>query len=526
MASTPTVPSVPPASSGSRTAESRWTSGAAVVIYLSVATLLLHLAVAGRYHFFRDELYYIACSKHLAFGYVDQPPLIAFLVWLTRHLLGSSLFALRVPAALAGAALVWLTGRITRELGGSRFAQALAAVCVIVAPIYIVMAYLMTMNAFEPLFWMGCAYLVIRIVKTGDQRLWIWFGVVAGVGLENKYSMAVFGLAVVVGLFLGGERRQFRTEWLWLGGIVALLIALPNLVWQFALGWPFLQLMHNIRASGRDIWPGTFGFFLQQFILLNLFALPVWLAGIHYFFRAPEGRPYRALGWAFAVVYVVFFVLHGKDYYLAPAYPMMFAGGAIVLDRFFERLGRAWLRPASIAVLAVAGAFFAPLMLPILPVHALVRYVEWFPIKGQATEKSHLAAVLPQYFSDQFGWRALTRAVAKTYEDLSPTDRAQAAIIGNNYGESAAIDFYGPAYGLPPSIGVHQNYWLWGPRNYTGAVIIVLGDNYASLADKCANVALGAPYEDPYGLEQDPVLVCYGLRWNLQEIWPNLKKWD
>jgi hypothetical protein len=526
MSSSPTLPAAPASSSGPRTGESRWTSGPAIVVYLSLATLVLHLAVAGRYDFFRDELYYIACSKHLAFGYVDQPPLVALVVWLTRHLLGNSLVALRVPAALAGAALVWLTGRITRELGGGRFSQVLAAVCVIVAPIYLVMAYLMTMNAFEPLFWMGCAYLLIRILKTGNQRLWIWFGVLAGAGLENKYSMAVFGLGIVVGLVASREWRQFRSEWLWLGGVVALLIALPNLVWQYAMGWPFLQLMHNIRASGRDLWPGPIGFFIQQFILMNLFALPVWIAGIYYFFRTPEGRPYRALGWAFAVVYVVFFILHGKDYYLTPAYPMMLAGGAIVLDRFFTRPRLAWLRPASIALLVAAGAIFAPLMLPILPVQTLVRYVESFPIKGEATEKSHLAAVLPQYFSDQFGWRAMTAAVAKTYDDLSPTDRAQAAILGNNYGESAAIDFFGPAYGLPPSIGVHQNYWIWGPRDYTGAVIIVLGDNYASLADKCANVALGAPYEDPYGLEHAPILVCYGARWNLQQIWPELKKWD
>jgi hypothetical protein len=325
---------------------------------------------------------------------------------------------------------------------------------------------------------------------------------------------------------LGGERRQFRTEWIWLGGVLALVIALPNLVWQFGMGWPFLQLMHNIRADHINLWPGTFGFFVQQFILMNLFALPVWLAGIYYFFREPDGRPYRALGLGFAFVYLFFFVLRGKDYYLAPGYPMMFAGGAIVLDRLFHRPRAAWLRPASIALLAISGAVFAPLTLPILPVPALVRYVEWFPIKSQATEKSHLAAVLPQYFADQFGWRSLTAAVAKTYDDLPPADRAQAGIIGNNYGESGAIDLFGPAYGLPQSIGVHQNYWLWGPRNYTGKVLIVLGDNYNSLAQKCNHVALGAPYDDPYGLEHAPILVCYGLAWNLKQIWPELKKWD
>ncbi len=526
MASTPVPSANPDVSKVPPVGNSRWTSGPAIVAYLSLATLMLHLIVAGRYDFFRDEMYYIACSRHLAFGYVDQPPLIAVVVWLTRHILGHSLEALRVPAALAGAALVWLTGRITRDLGGSRFAQVLAAVCVIVAPIYLVLDYLMTMNAFSPLFWMGCAWIFVRIVKTGDQRLWLWFGALAGLGLENKYSMAVFGLGIVVGLLLGGERRQFRTEWIWLGGALAVLVFLPNLVWEIANDWPFLQLMRNIRADHVNLWPGTFGFFVQQFILLNLLALPVWLAGIYYFFRAPEGRPYRALGWAFAVVYLVFFALHGKDYYLAPGYPMMFAAGAIVLDRFFRRPRRAWLRPASVIALVAAGAFFAPIVLPILPVPTLVRYVEWFPLLPKPTEKSHLAAVLPQYFADQFGWRAMTKAVAETYDSLPPAERAQTAILGNNYGESAAIDLYGPRYGLPPSIGIHQNYWIWGPRDYTGAIVIVLGDKYASLAEKCGHVAIGAAYSDPYGLEHSPVLVCYNTIVSLQQIWPELKKWD
>lgn len=497
-----------------------------MVAYLSLAALALHLAVAGRYDFFRDELYYIACSRHLAFGYVDQPPLIAVVVWLTRHLLGHSLFALRVPAALAAAALVWLTGRVTRELGGSRYAQGLAAVCILVAPVYQVFGYLMTMNAFEPLFWLACAWLLIRIVKTGERRLWLWFGLVAGLGLENKYSLGVFGLGVVAGLLLERDWTEFRTEWIWLGGALALLLAWPNLVWQYANGWPFLQLVRNIHASGRDLWPGTLGFFFQQFLLLNLFALPVWVAGIWYFFRAGKGRRYRALGWAFVFVYAVFFALHGKSYYLAPVYAMMFAGGAIVLDDLFARWRRAWLRPASLAVLAVAGAMVVPLSLPVLPVPALARYVRWFPLTPKATEKSHLAADLPQYFADQFGWRALTAATAKTYWALPGEDRAQAAILGSNYGESAAIDLYGPAYGLPASIGIHQNYWLWGPRDYTGAVTIVLGASYASLVTECGHVALGAAYDDPYGLEHDPILVCYNAVENLPEIWPSLKRWD
>ncbi|HEV2387934.1 MAG TPA: glycosyltransferase family 39 protein [Candidatus Acidoferrales bacterium] len=505
---------------------SRWTSGPAVVAYLALGTLALHLVTAGRYDYFRDELYYIACSKHLAFGYVDQPPLVVLVVWLTRHLLGSSLEALRLPAGVAGAALVWLTGRLARDLGGTRFAQVLAAICVIVAPVYLVLHYLMTMNAFEPLLWAACSWLVIRIIQTGEGRLWLWFGALAGIGLENKYSIAVFLLGIVVGLLAGGERRQFRSEWIWLGGALALLIFLPNLVWEVANGWPFLQLMHNIRASGRDLWPGTFGFFVQQWILMNLLAAPVWLAGLWYFFYTPEGRPYRALGWGVVVVYVAFFVLHGKSYYVVPVYPTLFAGGAVVWDRYVDRTRRVWLRPAAVALLAVAGALFLPMVLPVLPLPATARYIAAFPVKPAATERSHLAAALPQYFADQFGWREMTAAAASAYWSLPAADRARAAIIGNDYGQSAAIDFFGLTYGLPPAIGVHQNYWLWGPGKATGEVLIVLGDSYEGLSSKCDHVAVGAYYDNPYGLEHDPVLICYGLGADLHEWWPQLKKWD
>jgi hypothetical protein len=523
VAALPAQPAPQPAASPPG---SRWTDGPALVAYLALGTLVLHLLTAGRFDYFRDELYYIACSKHLALGYVDQPPLVVLIVWLTRHLLGSSLEALRLPAALAGAALVWLTGRITRDLGGSRFAQVLAAVSVIVAPIYLVLHYLMTMNAFEPLIWTACAWLVIRIIQTGNGPLWLWFGALVGVGLENKYSIAFLALGIVIGLLAGGELRQFRTEWIWLGGALAMLIFLPNLLWQAANGWPFLQLMHNIRAEGRDIWPGVFGFFVQQWILLNVVGVAVWLAGLWYFFYTPEGRPYRALGWAFVIVYAVFFALHGKSYYLAPAYPVMFAGGAVFWDRYIARTGHAWARPVAIAVLAIVGAFFAPVALPVLPLSATVRYIAAFPLKPAATEQSHLGAELPQYFADQFGWREMTAAAAGVYWSLSPADRANAAIIGNDYGQSAAIDFFGLSYGLPPAIGVHQNYWIWGPGHATGQVLIVLGDNYESLAPKCDHVAIGAVYDDPYGLEHDPILVCYGLTMNLQQWWPLLKKWE
>jgi 4-amino-4-deoxy-L-arabinose transferase-like glycosyltransferase len=214
--------------------ESWFVSGPAIVWYVAASLLLLHLLTANRYGYFGDEMYFMACGEHLAWGYVDQPPLIAVFAWLTRHLFGTSVFAVHLFPALAGFATVWLTGLITRELGGGRFSQGLAALCRACAGVYLILHHIFTMNAFEPLLWMGCAYVVIRIIKTGNQKLWLWFGVLAGVGLENKYSMAVFGFAMVLALLLTKERKAFAGKWIWIAGLIAFLIFLPNLIWNLS----------------------------------------------------------------------------------------------------------------------------------------------------------------------------------------------------------------------------------------------------------------------------------------------------
>src|SRR5215472_17977186 len=327
------------------------TSGPAIVLYVASAVLLLQLATANRYGYFGDEMYHMACGEHLQWGYVDQPPLIALIAWLTRHIFGTSVFAIRIIPAFASFALVWLTGLLARELGGGRFAQGLAALCSACAGVYLVLGHLFTMNAFEPLLWMGCAYVVIRIVKTGNQKLWLWFGLLAGIGLENKYSMAVFSFAIIGGLLLSDQRKALANKWIWIAGLIAFLIFLPNLIWNIQHHWPFLQLMGNIRASGRDIPFTPLGYLRAQILLMTPVTFPVWVLGALYFFFWKEARSFRILGWTFIGVLVVFIVLHGKDYYAASVYSLVFAGGAIVIEQFSADKQMAWLRPAVVTLI-------------------------------------------------------------------------------------------------------------------------------------------------------------------------------
>jgi len=507
----------------------RWMAGIpATVALVAAAKLLLHLAFAHRYNYFRDELYYIACSRHLDWGYVDQPPLIAVLVWLEMHLGGTSLTALRFLPALAGAALVVLTALLAREMGAGKFGQSFAALSCAAVGIYFVMQYLMTMNAFEPLFWMGCAYVFVRIINTGNQRLWLWFGALAGLGLQNKYSMGVFGAGLVAGLLLSAERKALARRWIWMGGGVALLIFLPNLLWNMGHHWPFVELMANIKASGRDVVLGPAEYFVQQIFIIGPALFPLWMAGLLWLFFSADGRRYRPLAWAYVAALALFIGMKGKNYYLAPAYPMLLAAGTVPLERLLARWGRPWLKPALVLLVLTPAMLLLPLGLPVLSAENFLRYEEKLPFALPVSEKSHAGAAMPQYYSDQFGWEEMTAAVARTWNGLTPAEREVACIGGRNYGEAGAIDFFGPRYGLPPAISAHQNYFLWGPRDCTGKILILLGDRPENLRGRCESAEVAAELHHPYAVlfENKPVIVCRGLRTDLRALWPRLKIWN
>src|SRR3984893_2084401 len=318
--------------------EQGWSENRLSLWVFLVATIyfLLQLLTATRYGYFRDALYYLACSEHLAWGYVDQPPLIAAMAWVARHTLGTSLRALMVWPALAGCARIMLTAAFARELGAQRFGTALAALLAATPAVWYVTDHQFAMNALEPLFWTGCAFALLRTINTQNPRWWLVFGAVAGLGLQNKYSIAVFAFALLAGLLLTGQRKLLFTLWLLAGGGVALLIFLPDLVWNIQHHWPFLELMRNIRASGRDVVLPPLAFLGQQVLLMTPFSLPFWLAGLLFYFVAREARAYRAFGWAFVITIGFFLLAHGKNYYSAPAYPIVLAAGGVAWERLLR----------------------------------------------------------------------------------------------------------------------------------------------------------------------------------------------
>jgi hypothetical protein len=382
---------------------------------------------------------------------------------------------------------------------------------------------------------MGCAYFAILAIKRVDPRYWLWFGVIAGVGLEEKYSIAFFGLGIVIGLIFTEQRRVFLNKWIWLGGIAAFLIFLPNLLWNIHYHWPFLELMHAIRAEGRDVVLPAGQFFLQQTLLVNPLTAPIWICGLLALLFSARLKPYRFLGMSYIVCYGIFFALHGKSYYLAPVYPMLLAAGAVVVDTALSGAGaltrhpsRAWLKPAIVMVLLASGAHLAPVVVPILSPDHFVAYTKYLPFKLPHMEHSHERAVLPQWYADQFGWNEIVAETAVAWNQLGPSERHDCGIFAQDYGQAGAIDFLGRSYGLPQSLSGHQTWFLWGPRGYSGNCMIVLDDEKEVLEKLWSNVEyVGTSADNPYALEkQIPVFICRGSKFGtLTDLWPSVKRW-
>jgi hypothetical protein len=501
-----------------------FSSGPALVLYVAAAKLLLHLFTAARYGIFRDELYVLDCSKHLDWGYMDHPPLFDLMVWFWRHVFGESLLSLRALPAFGGAALVWLTGVLTAEMGGGRFAQALSALAVFFVSAYLIIDHQMMMNAFEPLIWMGCAWCIIRAINRSDPRYWLLFGIIAGIGTETKYSIAFFMFGTLVGLLFTPSRRFLRSSWLWLGVLSAFALFLPNLVWSIRHDFPFLELMHNVRMSGRDVVRPPLAFIADQATIHNPVLFPLWALGLLWLLVAQRGRPYRILGITFLVVLTTLMLLHGKNYYVSPVYPMLFSAGAIAFEDF---TGRRWrgARAAYVSVVVVIGLLIAPFVVPILPVDTFIRYqrASGYPIPASEHQRN---GPLPQYYADEFGWEDMVRATAKAYYRLSPGDRAKACIFANDFGEAGAIDYFGPRYGLPKAISNHVNYWLWGPDHFSGAIVLVLGSDGTGDREHFRSVEAAGVVDNPYSRldEHFTIWLCRDLTFDVQKMWPQLKK--
>lgn len=501
-----------------------------VIATLVALKLAIHLPLVSRYGYFRDELYFLDLGRHLDFGYVDCAPLIGVYARLAL-LLGGSLPVLRTIAALAGCGVVVLAVLIARELGGGRFAQGVAGLAVVATPLFLATSSLFTMNVFEAVYWSAAAWVIARIVRTGDPRLWLVFGALAGLGLENKHSTLFFGAAVAAAVLLTPLRRELSRRWIWLGLAIAALLFLPNVLWQIAHGFPTLEDLENVRRSGKNVVLPPLAFVRQQAMMLHPWLAPLWAGGL-VSLLVGRLRRWRALGWTYLALLGMFMAMHAKDYYVAPAYPMLMAAGAVTLEGWLHRLawtrGGMWPRLAVTGWIAACGAMVVPFVTPLLSPERQIAYRVALGVQDQKTEVAH-DGPLVQLFGDQFGWPELVADVAAIRDALPAGERAEACVFANNYGEAGALHLFGARHGLPWAISAHQNHYFWGPpKDCSGRVVIVLQADREDLERVFASVEAAGRHTHPWGMaeENGTIWIGRGLKVPLAELWPELKHWN
>jgi 4-amino-4-deoxy-L-arabinose transferase-like glycosyltransferase len=497
-----------------------------IPVVAAVVTFGLHLVGNPHYGFFRDELYFIVCGQHPQWGYVDQPPIAPLLAAATQ-LLGHSLFLLRaVPAAFAAGG-VYVTCRLALELGGGAFAEIVAALTVFFAPVLMNFGMKVSPDMVGLWLWPLAALYTLRLTRGADPRGWLAVGAIVGVCLQSKYSVLFFAVSLLIALLLTRERRILFSRWFLAGGAVAGLIALPNFLWQAYYGFPMLELLRT-GQHGKNLIVGPLVFLFQQLLITNVFLSVVWIVGLGWLLWNAR---LRFLGYTFVIVIALMILAHGKHYYPADAYPLVMAAGGVAIEGWTRR--RRIVRGLIVGAIVAFGLLFLPFTMPVLPEEQMVAYADrvWgsLHVRREAVQTEHQRlGALSSDWADMHGWPELAATVARVYRSLPEADREEAVIATENYGEAAAIDFFGQEYGLPPVISAHNQYFLWGTHGATGNVVISVGGDCGAREHLFARVERAATFTDPWvqPYENDlPILVCRGIRKPLAEIWPKFKSY-
>lgn len=490
------------------------------LLYASImgfALFVFHLITSGQYGFHGDELYFIVCGNRPAWGFVDHPPFVPMVARFATEAMGINLFALRFFPALALGAGCFLTGWLARRLEGGHFAEFLAALTFIGAPMLLRGGAFLNIPVFEVLFWLIVAHLLVTLCQQDEPRWWLAIGAVCGLALLNKHTTLFLGAGILTGLLLSSRRKDFLTPWPWLGAMLAFLIILPNLLWQIQHDWATLDFIRRLNAAQMQTTPRA-EFILAQVILLNLFGAIVWLSGLVFFLKNDRGHPYRIIGFIYPTVLFIMLVFQAKVYYLVPAYPMLMAGGAVWLERRLTcRRGRIALSTAIIAM----GLIFLPMVTPVGSLEWKDRYVSrtiGFMIQKPTdlTFDFHYQLCRPEE----------VLKFSKVYTSLDDQERQRCVILTDQYDSASEVNVLGPALGLPPAISGSNSYYLWGPQGASGECVIAFGYKEHLLKKWFREVRIAAYVPDrgfatPPG--NRPIFLCRKPYVSLAELWPKLK---
>ena len=495
---------------------------------IAAASGLIHLIpifVFPEYGYFRDEFYYIACAKRLAFGYVDHPPFAPFLLRAVLLTFGDSLLAIRLLPSLSGAITVFLTGYIALQLGAGRFAQSTAALAMALSPIFLGMNGFFSMNPFETLFWAACVSVVIRLIQQDNPKLWLLVGGLVGLGLLNKHTFVVYTMSGVIGLLLTPARKHLAQKWFWLGMVVAGVILLPNIIWQFQNQLVSLGFYRDANAS-KNIDVPPLRILFNQIMFMNPLSFPFWLTGVFYFLFTRGGKPYRLFGWAYLVLLaVLLWTRSSRPDRILAAYPMLFAAGGLVIGQYIQRFQvRRIIQATILVLLIVLGSSMVPIGVPLLPPSHAVGYFKRLGVSTQIEKGVNLS--LPQWYADRFGWEEMAANVARVYQGLPEEEKPNTAVFAANYGEAGAIEFYSSQYPIPRVFSSHNNYHLWGPPGENIRTFIVIGVRHESLSSVFEDIRQAGVQTCIYCRENNlPIYVCRRARVPIKDLWPEMNRY-
>ena len=485
----------------------------ALLIYIALATVIIHVIIGNRYGWHRDELATLEDARHLAWGYPAYPPVTPFFGRISWELFGASVRGFRFFAGVAQAIPVVLTGLMARAMGGRREAQIIAAV--VAVPYCLGGGYEMMYVAFDALAGVLTAYFVTQLLASDDPRWWMAIGAGIGFGMLCKYTMGFFALAIVAGVLLTGARRYLKSKWLWIGVAIAVLVWLPNLWWQVQHNFVSLDFLKHIHT--RDVRQGKATYFLpQQFELMGIrvfFAL----AGLYFLLIAPAGKRFRMIGWMYVVTLLLFTVARGRWYYMAPMYPMLYAAGTV--------WGQGWVAtlPSERATRVRRLVWCA------LAVEIGLTMAFWLPLAPPNSRWWSAVNDVQGDFREQFGWRELVQEVAKIRDSLTPEERAHLGIIGTNYGEAGAINLYGPEYGLPRAISGINSFWYRGYGDPPPQTVIVIGPHRKYMDKTFESCRLAGHTWNQYGIKNEEtedhpdIWVCGPPKQGWPEFWKDFQ---
>jgi hypothetical protein len=486
-----------------------------------IAFFLVQLLINGRYGLYHDELYFIDCARHLAWGYVDHPPLVPWITWLAGNVFGFSSWGIRFPLACALTLNAYLTVVLATRLGGGPVARYGALYCFLLAPVMPRATMFLNIPTFEMTFYLLIALTLLTILQRDAQRLWLLVGALAGLSLLNKHTTLFFGFAMALGLLFTPQRKALRQPWIWLGGLIALLIVTPNLLWQYHHEWATLEFIQNLNQGTMRKIP-QWELLLSQLLFINPFNAAFFVGAVVYF-RSEAGKPYRLLGWIVLLFLAVLLVFHAKHYYFAPLFPLIMAAGSVTYERWMSNNPGFWLRRGQPALACLLMAPFLVALMPLLPKPQLLWYEAHIfkPVFGDT------AGLMRDYYN-QMNWEDEVVQIADIFHALPEEEQGECAIINSHYGMAGSINYWGGAHGLPDAQSGNNNYYLWGKKATRGAVAIVYGYDRPLLDQVYGEVTEVGRTRRPFvdGDKTDlPIYVCRNLKMVWSEAWPLFKRY-